>query len=308
MKLRWLSTKFEEIRQASAIHGNVVNMWFAALGVRMSRIKIPSRRLRNWIYRTVYGKRYPSLDEHELDRPLDEFPSLNALFTRGVRRDCRPISYDPDHIVAPCDGQIQDIGRIEPDQVMTVKGIDYDLASLLPSQDVRHLAGGAFAIIFLSPRDCHRVFSPCDGCLESIGHVPGSRLLVHPPFQRRQYPVFTLNERVIMNLNTPSGLTTMVLVAGWGVGHITLSKVPSYRPRRHVFSQKELAPPLPVQRGEWLATFELGSTVILLMEPRQPLVPRVLTGDGVRYGQPLWSLRHNHLSPMTNELHHDNDR
>jgi phosphatidylserine decarboxylase len=292
MKPHWLATKWEELRQASAIHGSFANMWSAAMGVRLSRVKIPSRRLRNIIFRTVYGKRYPPLDEHELDRPLEDFPSLNALFTRGVRQNCRPMATDPNDLAAPCDGQIQEIGRIAPDQVITVKGIDYNLESMLPGHDVRRLAGGHFAIIFLSPRDCHRVFSPYEGMLQSIGHVPGSRLLVHPPFQRRQYPVFTMNERVIMNLVTPLGAITMVLVAGWGVGHVTLTKVAGIRPRRRAVTHREMTPPVPVQRGEWLATFELGSTVILLLNPQRPLLPRMSTGASVRYGQPLWSLVH----------------
>ena len=90
--------------------------------------------------------------------------------------------------------------------------------------------GGRFAIIFLSPIDCHRVFSPQDGCLEEVVHVPGARLLVHPPFQRAEYPVYTLNERVILRLSAESGSCVVVMVAGWGVGNITLPFAPSFRP------------------------------------------------------------------------------
>ena len=91
-------------------------------------------------------------------------------------------------------------------RLLTVKGIEYSLASLLPDIDIRPYEGGQFAIIFLSPIDCHRVFSPQDGCLEEVVHVPGARLLVHPPFQRAEYPVYTLNERVIFRLSTDVGL------------------------------------------------------------------------------------------------------
>jgi phosphatidylserine decarboxylase len=42
------------------------------------------------------------------------------------------------------------------------------------------------------------VFSPHDAHVEEVIHVPGLRLLVHPPYQKKEYPVFSLNERVIL--------------------------------------------------------------------------------------------------------------
>ena len=131
----------------------------------------------------------PGLNEQEADRPLEDYRSLNALFTRGVKPEYRPIPADTPEILSPCDGKVQDVGRVERGRLLTVKGIAYSLASLLPDIDVRPYEGGQFAIIFLSPIDCHRVFSPRDGRLEEVVHVPGARLLVHPPFQRAEYPV-----------------------------------------------------------------------------------------------------------------------
>jgi phosphatidylserine decarboxylase len=52
----------------------------------------------------------------------------------------------------------------------------------------------------------------------------------------------------------------------------------------------QLQPPLPVKRGEWIATFELGSTALLIIESAQDPVVRVKRDDKVRYGQPLFSL------------------
>ena len=58
--------------------------------------------------------------------------------------------------------------------LMTVKGIKYSICSLLADVNVGLYEGGQFAIIFLSPIDCHRVFSPLDGYLEEVVHVPGA--------------------------------------------------------------------------------------------------------------------------------------
>jgi phosphatidylserine decarboxylase len=286
---RALRTKFEEVRQARKIHGGLLRLCVAALGVKLSRVPIPSRRLRLLVYRTLYGSKYAALDEAELERPLCEYPSLNALFTRGVRPECRPIPESKDAFVCPCDGRVQDVGRVRHDKILTVKGIEYTIGSLLPGMDTRPYEDGHFGIFFLSPSDCHRVHSPQEGQIEEVIHVPGFRLLVHPPYQTAEYPVFTLNERVILRLSTPLGLCVLVLVAGWGVGNITLPFDPTFRPRSRKLIRKTYSPPVPVNRGEWLATFELGSIAILVTPPNDSLVPDVDRDDKVRYGQPVFS-------------------
>ena len=162
---------------------------------------------------------------------------------------------------------VQDVGRIQRDRILTVKSIEYTIASLLPLVDTHPFENGYFGIFFLSPSDCHRVCSPQDGHIEEVIHVPGYRLLVHPPYQEKEYPVFALNERVILRLSTPLGACIMVLVAGWGVGHITLPLDRAFRPRARKPVRKKYLSPIRVRRGEWVATFELGSTVILITEP-----------------------------------------
>ena len=155
----------------------------------------------------MFARRYPpGLNEHEAEKPLESYRSLNAVFTRGLKPEYRPIPIGTPEILSPCDGTVQDVGLVEHGRLLTVKGIDYSLSSLLPDIDIAPYEGGQFAIIFLSPIDCHRVFSPQDGRLEEVVHVAGARLLVHPPFQRAEYPVYTLNERMIFRLSGETGL------------------------------------------------------------------------------------------------------
>jgi phosphatidylserine decarboxylase len=292
MKPLSLRTKLEEILQARRIHGGVLNLCVASLGVRLSRVPIPSRRLRLLVFKTLYGKKYPALDEGELEQPLGSFRSLNALFTRGVRPECRPISAAANQFLCPCDSRVQDVGRLERDRLLTVKGTEYTLNSLLPGVESGKFEGGHFAILFLSPSDCHRVFSPQDALLEEVIHVPGRRLLVHPPYQKKEYPVFSLNERVILNFSTQLGRCALVMVAGWGVGHITLLFDRGFRRHRRRITRRIYDRPIAFNKGEWLATFELGSTVILLTEPAQGAIAQVRREDKLKYGQPLFSFGH----------------
>jgi phosphatidylserine decarboxylase len=284
-----VGARLEQFRQARRIHGGVVNMCAASLGVKLSRIPIPSRWLRERVYRTVYGNKYKALNEAELDRPLAEFRSLNELFTRGVRPEFRPISTEHCQWLCPCDSTIQDLGQLQEETLLTVKGIEYSLSSLLPGMDTARYRNGPYAVFFLSPADCHRVFAAATGAIREIRHVPGRRLLVHPLYQRPQFPVFTLNERVIIRLTGELGDYVLVLVAGWGVGNIT-------HPFQHPLSTSSrrithchLSPPRPVERGEWIATFELGSTVILIAEPHEGLVPVIARDQCVVYGQPAFT-------------------
>jgi phosphatidylserine decarboxylase len=286
---RSLRTKVEEVRQALRFHGGVVNLCAAALAVRLAGVEIPSRRLRLLVYRTMYGKKYPALDERELERPLWAYRSVGALFARGVRPELRPISVATDQFLCPCDGKVQEVGRVEKGQVLTVKGVGYTLDALLPGLDSRRFHGGHFGVFFLSPNDCHRVVSPQESRVEEVVHVPGYRLLVHPPYQRAEYPVFALNERVVLRLTTPLGACALVLVAGWGVGNITLRFDPAFRHRPRRVTRKVYAAPPTVGAGEWFATFGLGSTVILITEPAGGVTTHVSRDERVKYGQPVFT-------------------
>jgi phosphatidylserine decarboxylase len=289
MSKQALTTKLEEVRQASRIHGGIVNFCVAAMGVKLSRVRIPSKRLRLMVFRKIYGKKYSALDEAEFEKPMHEYPSINALFTRGVRPEFRPITQRADQLLCPCDATVQDLGRIERGRLMTVKGIEYTVDSLLPGVDTSRFLHGHFGILFLSPSDCHRIFSPVDGTIEEVIHVPGYRLLVHPPYQRKEYPVFTLNERVILRFSTAFGACILVLVAGWGVGNITLQFDRNFKPRRRRMTRTAYGKTLAVTKGDWLATFELGSTAILLTEAAEQMRVELTRDQKVKYGQPAFS-------------------
>lgn len=283
-----LAVRMEQFRQAKRIHGGLVKLGIALLGVKLARLPIPTRRLRLWLFR-VYGNKFPpGLDETEAERPLWTYPSLNALFTRGIKPELRPIADGTRQFLSPCDGAVQDIGTITDGKILTLKGIAYSLASLLPGIDARQFEGGQYAVIFLSPLKCHRVFSPHDAELQQAIHVPGYRLLVHPPYQREEFPVYTLNERMILRLATDMGPCLVVMVAGWGVGNISLPAAPEFRPRAKQWARRDFAPALSVRRGDWIGTFELGSTVVLLLPPGAPMIPQVAANMEVKYGQPLF--------------------
>ena len=260
----------------------------ALAGVKLARLKIPTKRLRLSIYRKVFGKKYPpGINEEEAEKSLWMYPSLNALFTRAIKPEFRPIAQESPIFLSPCDGTVQDAGRLTCDKLLTLKGVEYRLPSLVPMIDTAPFENGHYAIIFLSPIDCHRVFSPQDGCLEEAIHIPGHRLPVHPPCQRAEYPVYSLNERMVLRLSTPQGPCLVVMIAGWGVGNISLPAAPQFKPRRKATSCELWSRPIEVKRGDWIATFELGSTAVLITPSGAEAVSLISPNQKIQYGQPV---------------------
>jgi phosphatidylserine decarboxylase len=282
--------KREQFRQAKHIHGGLFKFFVAVLGVKLARLRIPTKRLRRSLYRSIFNKKYPpGINENEAERPIAAYPSLNALFTRGLKPEFRPIPAGTPQFLCPCDGIVQDFGRLDRDKLLTLKGIEYTLTSLLPTVDTQPFENGNYAIVFLSPIDCHRVFSPQEGRLEAAIHVPGYRLPVHPPCQRPEYPVYALNERMILRLSTALGPCLVVMIAGWGVGNISLPVAPDFRPRKKDLSSKFWPTPIDVKRGEWIATFELGSTAVLITPPGIDVCYLVVPNQKVKYGEPIFT-------------------
>jgi phosphatidylserine decarboxylase len=278
----------EQWRQAIRIHGSLWKLVVALVGIKLARLRIPSASLRSSLYRTIFSKKYPpGINEDEAERPLGAYASLNAFFTRGIKPGFRPIPDTATQLLCPCDGTVQDVGGLDHDTLLTLKGTRYTLASLLPEVDTRPFLNGHYAIVFLSPLDCHRIFSPQDGELVQAIHVPGFRLPVHPPCQTAEFPVYALNERMILRLSTVLGPCIVVMVAGWGVGNISLPLARDFRPRKDRLTSSNWPNPIPVKRGQWMATFELGSTAVLITPPHPEIEMLVATDQKVKYGQPV---------------------
>ena len=278
----------EQRKQARGIHGGYFKMLVAWLGVKLSRLPIPTRSLRGKLFRSVFGQKYDSLNEEEAEFPIEDYRTLNAVFTRGLKPECRPIPETDSQYLVPCDSRVQEAGEIDQDTIFTAKGIDYTLSSLCPEIDTSCYHNGRYAILFLSPVDCHRVFTTQAGRVEEVLHIPGYRLLVHPPFQRKEYPTFTLNERMVFRIETPLGSCLLIMVAGWGVGDITLPWDPDFHYSSRTVTRKLYDEPVELGRCGWLATFNLGSTVIVITEPNSASAALVKADEKLKYGQPLF--------------------
>jgi len=205
---------------------------------------------------------------------------FNEFFTRALRPGARPLPADARALACPVDGVVSQIGRADGRTLVQAKGRRYDLTALLAGDPglAARFAGGAFATLYLSPRDYHRVHMPVRGRLRRSERIAGRLFAVNPAATAVIPALFTRNERLLGVFDTAAGPMAVILVGALFVGCIETvwDRLAGDRTA------------LELGRGEELGRFNMGSTVIVLFAPervhwRQDLRP----GTRVRVGEVL---------------------
>jgi len=234
------------------------------------------------------------VDMHDaIDPDLDSYPTFNAFFTRPLKPDARPVTQDIDGIACPADGRISAIGDIKEARVFQAKGIDYSLLTLLggDGEATKRLGNGRFTTIYLSPRDYHRLHMPLSGTLIKQTHVPGRLFSVGPHTVRALPDLFTRNERVIAQFETDHGLMALVLVGAMNVAAIeTVWHGLVTPPQRSIvthenYDQESSPKTVKLDKGAEMGRFNMGSTIIVLLENPARWLGDMQAGDAVRMGQ-----------------------
>ncbi|MBL8391320.1 MAG: phosphatidylserine decarboxylase [Candidatus Accumulibacter sp.] len=209
----------------------------------------------------------------DLSEAVDADPvcyrSFNEFFTRPLRPGARPLA-DAD-FVCPVDGAISQFGAIERDQIFQAKGHHYTTTALLGGDSglAARFADGAFATLYLSPRDYHRIHMPADGRLTRMIHVPGALFSVNPVTARGVPGLFARNERVVCIFDGEFGSFVLVLVGATIVGSMATVWHGTVNPPRSgvVREWSYDTQPLILRKGEEMGRFLLGSTVVMLFPP-----------------------------------------
>lgn len=222
--------------------------------------------------------------------PIDRYRSLDDLFVRRLRPDARAWPVAPDVPGSPVDGVVGQLGRITEGRLVQAKGRHYSAADLLDDDEVAsRFEGGTFVTLYLAPRHYHRIHAPIGGSLGSARHVPGWLLPVNAPAVRWVDRLFPRNERVSALIAGEAGAVAVVAVGAFNVGRITAEFDDALvSNRRGALAQTHLYhPAVPIERGDALMAFHLGSTVVLLFERPLVLDARLEPGREIRLGAPL---------------------
>jgi phosphatidylserine decarboxylase len=262
-----------------------------------TRITRVMGRLADYAWPEPIGKAVVGLYCRAYHVELDEcakasgFASFDEFFTRELREGARKMPADPRIAVSPADGRIDSMGPIGVGiarRAFRVKGRLYQIDELVgDAEEARRYEGGTGCVVYLSPRDYHRVHSPVEGAIVSVRSMPGDYYPVNDVGVRHVHNLFVRNRRVAICIDTPpeSGLgrVTVVMVAAMVVGRITVSGMAArdVEPGFHTYN-----PPLPLARGDEIGMFHLGSTAVVFFESKARV--KWLVGDGpVRFGEPF---------------------
>ncbi|HET6437531.1 MAG TPA: archaetidylserine decarboxylase [Anaeromyxobacter sp.] len=229
---------------------------------------------------------------------LSECPELHAyrtfgeFFARPLHPGLRPVVPGERVVVSPVDGTVSQGGVSAAGRLLQAKGIEYPAAALLGDPDLAsRLEGGAYLTIYLSPRDYHRIHFPLGGRVTGYRYLPGRLWPVNPAAVRTVPSLFGVNERLVTLLDTPAGVCALVAVGAMVVGRVRArydSGVPLTNRRGARAKRQDYPAPIPVEKGQELGAFEMGSTVVLLFEAgRVRLEPHLAPGARVRVGEAI---------------------
>lgn len=246
----------------------------------------PLQRLQVRSFARTFGV---NLDE--VRDPLDSFGSIQEFFVRYLKEGARPIDPAEDAFVSPCDGAWGASGLVEQGQVLQVKGRPYSLAQLLGSEEeAAAFEGGAFATLYLSPKDYHRFHCPLDCQVTHARYLPGTLWPVNKSGVHGIDGLFAVNERIvaIFEEGGPERRLAYIPVGATVVGkvHLTFSDLTTNVGGGR--QERTYDPPVPLAKGAEVGRFEFGSTVVLVASPglltldaQEPDTPVVL---GTRIG------------------------
>jgi len=196
----------------------------------------------------------------------DSYLSFDEFFTRKLKPGLRAICSAADSVASPADGRIESFGTIDLDKTLAIKKRRYHVAELIGDEgDAPRYAGGQFAVVYLSPRDYHRVHAPVSGDITLVRSCPGDLFPVNSIGERHIPALFATNRRVAIIIdNEVLGRVTVVMVGAIIVGRISVNVLggPDVPLGEHV-----IAPPRSVEKGEEIGVFHLGSTAIVFIEP-----------------------------------------
>ncbi|GEN52225.1 archaetidylserine decarboxylase [Halobacillus faecis] len=219
------------------------------------------------LYVKVFG-----IKTDELEKQLREYNSLQEFFVRRLRAEARPVLGDEDEIISPVDAKVEQFGGVK-DTLIEVKGITYSIDDLLRDQEmIMRYQKGSFLVLYLSPKDYHRIHSPAHAVVEKQFELGGTSTPVNKWGLTLGKSPLTTNYRMVTELKQEDG-TFLALVK---VGAMWINTIELTHPRSRL------------SKGEEVGFFSFGSTVVLLFENgKVNLHPDLKRQGFVKVGEPV---------------------
>jgi phosphatidylserine decarboxylase len=229
-----------------------------------TRVAAPASFHRSFM--RFFARRYQVALE-EAEHGFEGYNTFSDFFARKLKPGLRPIAEGERVVVSPCDGRVSQVGYAEQDQCIQAKGISFPIGKLLGDEASAHsFVGGAYATIYLSPRDYHRFHAPLGGQILGYSYVPGEFWPVNAASVKLKQALFCLNERLITFVGTSAGLMAYVAVGATCVSRIRSSYDPFITHQGQPAKVHRFDKSIPLEKGAEIGWFEMGSTVIVLFQ------------------------------------------
>lgn len=183
----------------------------------------------------------------EMDDYLPKkYKSFDDFFLRPVREEARPMTIDPNRLIAPADSKLL-VYPVEEDLHLNIKGLDYTLEELTGSRKaLEEFALGQCLVFRLTMDDYHHYCFPDGGWQVLRQTIPGRLHTVSPYSSEKK--VYQENFRVVNLLETKHfGKILMIEVGALYAGRIINHPIRCF------------------QKGEEKGYFRLGGSTILML-------------------------------------------
>ncbi|MDI9348174.1 MAG: archaetidylserine decarboxylase [Methylacidiphilales bacterium] len=213
------------------------------------------------------------LSEALIETPL-AYRCFNDFFTRKLKPHARPLVKKIGSLHAPCDGILIEHGALTQGKLIQAKGLDYSVNSLIHSEEHQF---AYFYTFYLSPRHYHRAHAPLEAKILNLRYLSGLTRSVSMRHVSSIPNLYVENERLVLQFDGYGyGSYAIVMVGAQNVASIS---TPWYGVCSGHLTSKELFsidPVFGVAAGEEIANFNMGSTIVLLLEkiPHQQLVSK----------------------------------
>lgn len=194
------------------------------------------------------------IDLSKASKPVSSYPTFQDLFIRKLRVEFLP-QPGSSEFISPCCGTFNSSGPIGAFTFLPVKGHTYTIEELIGKKPDPSYETGAFLYLYLSPKDYHRVHVPISATLKGYWSVPGYLFPVNSFGIRFFKKLFAVNEKLVFEFESAKGNYCLVMVGALNVGNMKVS--PDIK-----------ALPTELRSGEELGIFNLGSTVVMLLDEK----------------------------------------
>jgi phosphatidylserine decarboxylase len=253
----------------------------ARLMGKLNRIRW-MKTIQKWILQRYIS--WYQVNAEECEGTLDDYPSLAEFFVRALKPGARPIDSSPDILISPVDGRVYSIGTVKEDRIPQSPKRSFSVSTLLGGGN---FDGCFYAVLYLSPKDYHRVHAPRSGKITRMCYQPGNLWPVFPAATQNIDNLFAQNERLTSFFETDQGNIALVMVGAFGVGRmrVVYDALLTNEPGLEKVQDRTVEGVF-LERGAELGRFEMGSTVILVLPPGN-VEWLVQAGEPVKLGMGL---------------------